>query len=266
MTARWIRDIVHHILTRELLMPRSPVLGLALLLFAAAFPLGAQAHAHAATDAQESALGAALATRFETERGLLPSNVQNRQIEAYLQSVADSLGKHTRRHLPWTIHYDPHSGIHSGFALPGGHIVIWGGVVSYMTTEDELAAIIAHEIEHIDDDQVAGRIDSLVRTKHRDVTNPAQWRWQEFGASYGSVLENLCDYDGAKLAVNAGYSPLGMEMLLQSFIALGTVHAPTVAPQHAIVVRIDQIRAEIAEYHWEGLTKTRPIRLPLSGD
>ncbi len=218
-----------------------------------------------ATDAQEIALGAALAAKFNIERGLLPQNEQNLRIQAYLQSVADSLGKHTRRHLPWTIHYDPHPGIHSGFALPGGHIVIWGGIISYMTTEDELAAIIAHEIKHIDDDQVSQRIDSLVRTAHRDVTNHSQWTWDEFGASYGAVRENLCDYDGAKLAVLAGYSPTAFGTLLQSFIALGSVHAPSAPPPRAITVRIRQIEAEIAEQHWESLTKTRPLNLPLSG-
>jgi len=225
----------------------------------------AQTPAHVATDAQEIALGAALARQFAAQRGLVPQDDQDRRIEAYLQSVADSLGKHTRRHLPWTIHYDPHPGIHSGFALPGGHIVIWGGILSYMTTEDELAAIVAHEIMHIDDDQVAGRIDSLVKTKGRSVTDTTQWRWQEFGASYGNVKENLCDYDGAKLAVQAGYAPQAYETLLQSFVALGNVHAPGQPAPKAITDRIAQIRAEIAEFHWESLTKTRPLKLPLAG-
>lgn len=219
-----------------------------------------------ATDAQEIALGAALAQRFAEERGLLPRGEQDRRIEAYLQSIADSIGRHTRRRLPWTIHYDPHPGIHSGFALPGGHIVIWGGILSYMTTEDEAAAIIAHEIIHIDEDQVSGRIDSLVSTQHRDVTNSSQWTWEEFGNSYGAKLENWCDYDGAKLVVQAGYSPYAFGTLLQSFVALGAVHAPGTPAPKAITVRIDQIRAEIKEFHWDSLTKTRPLKLPLSGD
>lgn len=225
----------------------------------------AQRPAHVATDSQEIALGAALARQFDSQRGLVPRDTQDLRIEAYLQSIADSLGKHTRRHLPWTIHYDPHPGIHSGFALPGGHIVIWGGILAYMTKEDEAAAVIAHEIEHIDDDQVSGRIDSLVRTKHRDVNDASQWRWGEFGASYGPVKENLCDYLGAKLAVLAGYSPTGFDTVLQAFVALNTVHAPGTPAPKAITVRIDQIRAEIKEMHWEALTKTRPLKLPLSG-
>jgi len=243
---------------------KTSILALVLASIAVA-PVAAQQVNHAATDAQEVALGAALARQFATQRGLVPQDDQDRRIEAYLQSIADSLGKHTRRHLPWTIHYDPHPGIHSGFALPGGHIVIWGGIISYMTTEDEAAAIIAHEMAHIDDDQVSGRIDSLVRTKQRNVDDASQWRWQEFGASYGTEKENLCDYDGAKLGVLAGYSPTGYDFLLQSFIALGAVHSPGTPAPKAITMRIDQIRAEIKEMHWEGLTKTRPLKLPLSG-
>ena len=216
------------------------------------------------TDSQEISLGSALAAQFDIDRGVQPTPETSR-IEAYLQGIADSLGRHARRRLPWTIHFDPHPGIKSGFALPGGHIVIWGGILAYMSTEDEAAALIAHEIEHIDDGQVTRRIDSLVRTAHRTVDDPKQWTWDEFGASYGSTLENLCDYKGAKLAVAAGYSPYGYKTLLESFVALGKVHAPNAAPPKAIVDRIRQIEKEITDEHWEALTKTRPLRLPGNG-
>jgi predicted Zn-dependent protease len=213
------------------------------------------------TDSEEISLGAALLKQFDIDRGVA-ATPQTRRIEAYLQSVADSLGKHATRKLPWHIHYDSHPGIKSGFALPGGHIVIWGGILAYMSTEDEAAAIIAHEIEHTEEGQVARRLDSLIKTQHRDIRNPSQWGWDEFGASYGDTLENLCDYDGAKLVVKAGYSPIGFKTLLESFVALGKVHSPTKPPQKAIAYRIEQIEREIVTEHWESLTTTRPLRLP----
>ena len=145
--------------------------------------------------------------------------------------------------------------------MPGGHIVVWGGVVAYMSTEDEAAAIIAHEIEHTDIGQVAKRIDSLTKTG-RDVRNASQWRWQEFGATYGEVPEKLCDFEGSKLIVKAGYSPLGMKRLLESFIALGKVHAPSDPPNRLIADRITQADKQIVDEHWDALTKTRPLRLP----
>ena len=220
--------------------------------------------ASAVTDSEEIALGAALAARFDADRGVVPTP-ETQRIQAYLQGIADSLGRHAHRRLPWRIHFDPHPGIKSGFALPGGHIVIWGGILSYMSTEDEAAAVIAHEIEHIDLGQVSRRIDSLARTQHRDVDVPSQWSWDEFGASYGETLENLCDYEGAKLAVEAGYSPYGFKLILSSFVALGHVHAPNEQPPRAITDRIRQIEREIATEHWQSRSKTRPLRLPGTG-
>jgi predicted Zn-dependent protease len=218
-----------------------------------------------ASDSTEIALGAALARQFDAERGIAPTE-ESARIERYLQGIADSLGRHTRRRLPWTIHYDPHPGIHSGFALPGGHIVIWGGVLAMMSTEDEAVAVIAHEIEHIDLGQVSGRIVSLAAEKHRSPQRPEEWKWDEFGESFGAVKENLCDYEGAKLAVQAGWSPTGFRTLLQSFVALARVQAPTKPAPQAIVVRIDQIEKEIRTEHWETLTRTRPLALPGSGE
>lgn len=215
----------------------------------------------AVTDSEEIALGAALVAQFDIDRGV-SATPQSRRIEAYLQSVADSLGRYTNRKLPWKIHYDPHPAIKSGFALPGGHIVIWGGVLAYMSTEDEIAAIIAHEIEHTDDGQVAKRLDSLRTTGHRSLGTPSQWKWEEFGATYGEGPEKLCDYDGAKLMVKAGYSPVGFKTLLESFLALAKVHAPNAPPPRVIVDRVDQIDREIIAEHWEAQTRTRAIRIP----
>src|SRR5689334_115552 len=171
------------------------------------------------TDSQEINLGAALAARFDVDRGIQPMP-ETQRIEAYLQRITDSLGKHAHRQLPWRIHFDPHPGIKSGFALPGGHIVIWGGILAYMSTEDEAAAVIAHEIEHTDEGQVAKRLDSLRVAGKRDLRRPSDWNWDDFGATYGEGPEKLCDYDGAKLAVKAGYSPLGFKTLLESYVAL----------------------------------------------
>jgi predicted Zn-dependent protease len=215
----------------------------------------------AMSDSAEIALGAALVQQFDKDRGVVPSP-QSQRIEAYLQGIADSLGRHTKRKLPWKIHYDPHPAIKSGFALPGGHIVIWGGVLAYMSTEDEAAAIIAHEIEHTDIGQVAKRLDSLVTKEHRDLATVSQWHWDEFGTTYGVEPEKLCDYEGAKLMVQAGYSPLGFKTLLESYVALARVHAPNAPGPKAIIDRVAQIDREIVDQTWETLTKTRTLKLP----
>ncbi|HEY4305523.1 MAG TPA: M48 family metallopeptidase [Gemmatimonadaceae bacterium] len=217
-------------------------------------------HTLTASDSDEIALGAALIAQFDADRGLAPTP-QTQRIQAYLQRIADSLGKNTKRRLPWKIHYDPHPGIKSGFALPGGHVVIWGGIVAYMSNEDEAAAIIAHEIEHTDLGQVAIRLDSLVKSG-RDLRVASQWKWQEFGVTYGKALEERCDFEGTKLMVKAGYSPFAMKTLLESFLAIAKVHDPSAAPNRLIADRVTQAERQIADEHWESLTKTRPLRLP----
>ena len=80
--------------------------------------------------------------------------------------------------------------------------------------------------------------------------------------TYGEGPEKLCDYEGAKLAVKAGYSPIGFRTLLESFVALAEVHAPNGPPLRVILDRIDQIDREIITEHWEDKTKTRALRLP----
>jgi len=40
--------------------------------------------------------------------------------------------------------------LHQRFALPGGHVFVGGGLLALMDSEDELASLLGHEIEHID--------------------------------------------------------------------------------------------------------------------
>ncbi|HKN66426.1 MAG TPA: hypothetical protein VJW73_09125 [Gemmatimonadaceae bacterium] len=59
---------------------------------------------------------------------------------------------------------------------------------------------------------------------------------------------------------------LGFKVILESFVALGRVHAPNAPVPKAIVDRIRQIEREIVEEHWQSRTKTRPLQLPGNGD
>ena len=52
-----------------------------------------------------------------------------------------------------TIHYDAGATVNA-FAAPGGHIVVFRGILARLGSEDELAMLLAHEIAHV---------------KHRDV-------------------------------------------------------------------------------------------------
>jgi hypothetical protein len=67
------------------------------------------------------------------DRGVRPTPETDR-IEAYLQGIADSLGRNARRKVLWRIHFDPHPGIKSGFALPGVAVDLgWGPCKAHLT-------------------------------------------------------------------------------------------------------------------------------------
>ena len=56
------------------------------------------------------------------------------------------------------------------FALPGGPVFIATGLITLMHTEDELAAVLGHEVEHIDHARIRG----VVRDDRLDADRPVR--------------------------------------------------------------------------------------------
>jgi beta-barrel assembly-enhancing protease len=211
---------------------------------------------------EEVRLGAAMAAQYDRERGIRPTP-QSRQIESYLQAVADRLSPHASRKLRYRIHYDPYPAFKSAFALPGGHVIFGGGILALMKTEDELAAVLAHEIVHVDAGQVSERVARIAKERGISPADIRRWKVEDFGPSYTKQQELACDSGGARLAVKAGYSPFGLLHLLQTFQLLAGPQQPPVTPDKVTLAeRIAQVQDEIRSEGWEGLTKERPLELP----
>lgn len=214
------------------------------------------------TDGDQVRLGAALAAQYDRQRGIEPT-VESRRVESYLQAVADRLKAHASRKLPYRIHYDPNPAFKSAFALPGGHIVFGGGILALMNTEDELAAVIAHEITHVDERQVDARVAQIAKERHIFPADLSKWKVDDFGPGYTKQQELACDSDGARLAVKAGYSPFGLLHLLQTFQLLAGPQQSGGTPNRATLAdRIGLIQDEIRAEGWDGLTKESRLALP----
>lgn len=99
--------------------------------------------------------------------------------------------------------------------MPGGYIVVGGGLLAFAQTEDELANALAHEIEHAELGQVSRRVSELA--KQKEIKN---LEVNEFFPGHTKEDELACDLNGQKLAAKAGYSPAGMLTLLETFKAL----------------------------------------------
>jgi len=104
--------------------------------------------------------------------------------------------------------------------LPGGHVFIGKGLILLMDSEDELANILGHEVEHIDNYHCVERFQ--LKTRLHDVplaellTLPVEF----FQAGYTKEQELEADRDGTWLAVLAGYSPQGAVRMFETFARL----------------------------------------------
>jgi len=234
------------------------------------------------SDREETQIGDALA------RQAIPSLSNNRrrtdpefeEVQAYVNRVGLRVAAHAHRKLPYRFHYIPSSDFINAFALPGGHVFVGAGMLDFMDSEDELAAILGHEIEHIDHYHCAERVQIEARLRHLPLGALVALPVQLFEVGYSKEQELEADREGTRLAVQASYSPLGAIRMFEAFdrlyreqtaaahspqeeltqVALGTLTGYFRShPQTS--ERIDQINRMITDEHWGNLTSERPLEV-----
>ena len=199
------------------------------------------------SDADEIRIGNLLAAQFIKAEGMQPTP-QTTKIDRYLQTVGDQLTTHAQRKLPYRFHFDPDPGFKSAFALPGGEIFVGAGVLAMMDTEDQLAAVLGHEMEHVDLNQCRDRLVTELTKQHLTPAAADQLKIDPFLPGYGHDREFAADWNGVKLATKAGYSPQGAIRLLNMYVILGQqmTHTPSEAEKN-LKERIAQIQRLIVE-------------------
>jgi predicted Zn-dependent protease len=210
-------------------------------------------------DDVEIKLGKIQVPKFAELQGYATSR-QVEQYEAFLQKVGDKLAAHAKRKMPWTFHLDPDPRFKSAVALPGGQVIVGGGILSLIDREDELAIVLGHEIAHIDLMQVNGRAAEEIKKLNLTVDQLDQIPAYVWGANYGSEKEIACDQEGMRLAVAAGYSPYGATRILdvfRYFFSQDKESSEKYLP--AIAERLKRAEALIKQERWESLTKMTPI-------
>ncbi|HEX3582913.1 MAG TPA: M48 family metallopeptidase, partial [Thermoanaerobaculia bacterium] len=100
-------------------------------------------------------------------------------------------------------------GFVNAFALPGGHVFIGAGLVEHMTTEDELAAVLGHEVEHVDHYHCAERLQVEAALRKIPLGMVLQIPVAVFQAGYSKDQELEADREGVRLAAQSGYSAAG---------------------------------------------------------
>ena len=179
---------------------------------------------------QEIALGQQAGPEFEKEFG---DKVPNDTLQKYVQSVGDKLANVSDRPMPYEYAL-LNSDIPNAFALPGGKIYVTAGLMSHMTNERQLAAVLAHEVVHVADKhsvkglqrqmgaalfvEVLGAIVGGDKAQTAEAAATIAANVAEL--QYSKEDESTADAYGVKYLAKAGYNPWGMVELLEMLQSL----------------------------------------------
>ena len=136
----------------------------------------------------------------------------------YVEQIGRRLAVHAHRRLPYRFHYVPDIGFVNAFALPGGHVFIGKGLIAMMTSEDQLADVLGHEIEHVDHYHCAERLQIEARLRHIPLGGLAMLPIELFQAGYTKEQELEADREGVRLASKAGYSATAVSQLFRTML------------------------------------------------
>ncbi len=97
------------------------------------------------TEAKEIQLGNGYDNKIRNQYGVYP----NPELQAYVQQIGQKLAAQSHRpglKYHFTVLDSPEV---NAFAVPGGHVYITRGILAYLNSESELAAVLGHEIGHV---------------------------------------------------------------------------------------------------------------------
>jgi predicted Zn-dependent protease len=170
---------------------------------------------------KEKSIGADASREIESQAPLITGPV-----EAWVESVGKRLAAATKPDFEYSFRVINSPDINA-FALPGGYVYVNSGLRKIAQTDDELAAVMAHEITHAEEHHFArqysraskrGAILGIgaavlgipnIAANAIDIVNFAVTQ------KYSRELESEADTEGMKRMARAGYDPAAMVTILE---------------------------------------------------
>ena len=209
------------------------------------------------TPEQEVSLGRQLAPQMAAQFGGVsqsPMRERVRQIGARV--VAQSSAAQTPYKYSFHLLADPKTV--NAFALPGGQIFITEALLGLLQSEDEIAAVLGHEVghvlarhsaEHLAKQQLTQQLIGavVVGSGSYDAAQLASLAGSMINMKHGRDDEIESDRLGLRLLREAGYDPRAMIRVMQVLEkASGGSRAPEFASTHPSPAnRIERIREEL---------------------
>lgn len=210
---------------------------------------------------QEIEIGKQLSAEVEKEQKVHPDPY----LQSYVRRVGERLAsKAYRTDVPYQFTVIDNPGVVNAFALPGGHMYVYTGLLLLCQTENELAGVMGHEIGH-----VAGHHhgESLTRQYGAQILTEmllgpeATASRQQIAAIAAGMIqlrfsrsqELEADRQGMRMLVESGYNPEGlvafMRRMLQYEASQGAARPMAFLSSHpATERRVADLELELQKY------------------
>jgi predicted Zn-dependent protease len=158
---------------------------------------------------------------------------QDPDLESYIQRLGATLAAQSERpQLQWQFKILDDASVNA-MALPGGYIYVTRGLLTYMNSEAELAAVMGHEIGHVTARHTVNQISKqqlaqvgmvlgmIVRPELRNYGNLAEVGMGLLFLKYGRDDEREADTLGLRYMTRAGYDPRPMADVFSTLERVG---------------------------------------------
>lgn len=186
------------------------------------------------------------------------------KLNNYVQCIADTLTHYVKQSNNWEVVVFDSPQVNA-FALPGGHIGVYTGLLEVAKTPSQLAAVMGHEIVHVTASHSNERLSqskltdmglqvtdyALQNQEYKDLTMQALGLGVQYGIAlpYGRTQESEADIVGLELMAKAGFDPEESVTLWQNMAAASSGQQPpellSTHPSHS--TRIKDLRKAIAK-------------------
>lgn len=169
---------------------------------------------------REVAIGDSLAAQVEKNYTVVQDPQMNERLDRVGAKVAQASDRHDLTYRFRIIEDPKDKDLVNAVSLPGGYIYIFKNLMTVADTDDELAAVVAHEVAHIVARHSIKRLQAIWgyniltilagATKNAEAAQGVQMAYAFLLSGYSQEDELTADGMGAIYAKRAGYNPQGM--------------------------------------------------------
>ncbi|NZA24999.1 M48 family metallopeptidase [Luteimonas sp. SJ-92] len=206
-------------------------------------PTGRTQYVGAVPEAQLNQLGSQAFAEMKAKQKLSTDGRQNAYVTCVVNAIVGQLPAQQRQ-IGWesAVFADDNP---NAFALPGGKVGVYTGIFGVARNQDQLAAVIAHEIGHVTarhhDERITRQagasgalqvVGSLLGSRYGEGVGNAAVQGGGIAAQAGFLLpgsraqESEADVIGQQLMAGAGFDPRAAVTLWQNMIAAGGSRPP----------------------------------------